>query len=218
MKGIKKMKIVKLMFTLLAVTLMTALTPDAFSQTGLGFEGGINIGDISIAGIQQTTSGRTGLTVGAFADIGITRNFYIRPGLRYVMKGFSWSNGAGTNFTDKLSYLEIPAMLKVSFPLTEVKPYIMAGPTLGIMLTASQDQVNAQQTQNFDASSIYETIDFGLYFGTGIDFHVANRMDMFFGGGYSLGLTNIHKSQNNVQTFTKKNYGIQVTAGMKFGL
>jgi hypothetical protein len=202
---------------------MIALTPNAFSQSsGMGIEGGINLADISIAPLTVTTSSRTGMMVGAFADIGITRSFYIRPGLRYVMKGFSSVNNNGfvnVTTTTKISYLEFPALLKVAFPLTEVKPYVMAGPTLGIMLSATQEQTDGVNNASGDVSQFLETIDFGLYFGGGIDFHVAKKIDMFVGAGYSLGLTNIVKpNPNNLQQVTGKNLGIQVTAGMKFGL
>jgi len=214
------MKLVKRTFTLLAVTLMIALTPDAFSQTsGIGIEGGINLADISLMP-QSNSSNRTGMMVGAFADIGISKTFYFHPGLRYVMKGatFSANNGiATTTITTKISYLEFPALIKVAFPLTEVRPYIMAGPTLGIMLSAIQDQNDGINSSSNDISQNLETVDFGLFFGGGIDFHVAHRMDMFVGGGYSLGLSNIVKTNPNLQQ-TGKNLGIQFTAGIKFGL
>lgn len=217
------MKFMKKTITLLAVTIMIALTPDAFSQTsGIGLEGGLNLADISIAPAAFNSSSRTGMMVGAFADIGISKSFYFRSGLRYVMKGFSTTNNNGIatiTTTDKISYLEFPALLKVAFPLTEVKPYFMAGPTLGIMLSATQDQTDGLNSASNDLSPLLETIDFGLYFGGGVDFHVAPKIDMFVGGGYSLGLTNIVKpNPNNLQQLTGKNLGIQFMSGVKFGL
>ncbi len=54
----------------------------------------------------------------------------------------------------------------------------------------------------------------GLYFGGGIEFHVAQNTDVFTGFGYSLGLTNVSK----IQGIEGKNNGIHVTGGIKFGL
>ena len=92
----------------------------------------------------------------------------------------------------------------------------MAGPTLGIQLSANVEATNGVQTQDADISSNFETVDLGLFFGSGLDFHIANRTDMFIGGGYSLGLSNILKGQNvNV---TAKNGGFQFMGGFKFNL
>lgn len=207
------MKFFKLFMVLVALSVMSALSTHVYSQSsiGIGIEGGVNMSNINVTP-NFTTNGRTGILIGGFADIGLSRTIYLRPGLRYVSKGFSNTDN-GVTFTDKLSYLEIPALLKVSFPLTELKPYLLAGPTMGIQLSASEEATDGVQTQTADASSVYESIDFGLYFGAGIDFHVA-KMDVFVGGGYAMGLSNITK-QTNV---SGKNYGFQLTGGIKFNL
>lgn len=208
------MKIFKLTLMLFAMALLGELNNSVYSQPnfGLGVETGINLANINVTPAFNT-SGRTGLMIGAFADIGLSRTIYIRPGLRYVSKGFS-STVNGISFTERLTYLEIPAFLKVSFPLTEIKPYLIAGPTIGIQLSANEEATDGLQTQTSDASSIYESVDFGLFFGGGIDFNVASKIDIFAQTGYSMGLSNIAKAQN----VTGKNYGFQVIGGVKFGL
>jgi len=197
---------------LILIALISLISVNSYSQsTGFGIESGINVGDISSSPAFNTST-KTGFMVGGFADIGVTDIFAIRPGLRYITKGFS-STFNGVTFTDNLSYLEAPLLLKVSVPLPKVKPYFMAGPTLGIQLSANETFGAGAQAQDLDASQIYETIDFGLYFGGGIDFHVANKMEIFTGFGYSLGLTNISKL-----TTSARNHGLQVTSGVKFNL
>ncbi len=198
----------------LLVLILVAAAPRVFSQssTGLGIEGGINLSNINVTPNFNTNS-RTGLMVGGYAEIGLSDIVYIRPGLRYVMKGFS-SSGNGVTFTDRLSYLEIPLLLKVRLPLAKVKPYFMAGPTLGIQLSANEEATNGVQTQEGDASAVFETVDFGLFFGSGMDFKVAANTEMFFGAGYSLGLSNIAK----IAGVTAKNSGIQFMGGVKFSL
>lgn len=207
------MKFFKHFMVLVTLSFISALSTQVYSQSsiGLGIEGGVNMANINVTP-NFTTNGRTGILIGAFADIGLSRTIYLRPGIRYVSKGFSNTDN-GITYTDKLSYLEIPALLKVSFPLTEVKPYLLAGPTLGIQLSANEEATDGVQVQTADASSIYESIDFGLYFGAGVDFHVS-KVDMFVGGGYSMGLSNIVKQTN----ISGKNYGFQLTGGIKFNL
>mgnify|MGYP003460615713 FL=1 len=201
--------------TILLAVLLAVSTISVYSQPtlSLGLEGGLNLGNVSITP-SQTSNSRTGLIIGGVLDIGISRNIGVTTGLRYTMKGFQITNG-GATFTDKLNYLEVPALLKVKFPLTEVKPYLVGGPVLGIRVSASEEQSNGTQTADVDASSAYESIDFGLLFGGGLDFNVANKTDLFIQAGYAFGLSNIWKQTTTV---TVKNYGIQITGGVKFKL
>lgn len=202
----------KTIFTALILFIMAGLT---YSQPNisLGLEGGLNLANVSISP-SQTSNSRTGLIVGGILDIGISSNIGVTGGLRYVMKGFQVTN-QGVTYTDKLNYIEVPVLLKVKFPLTEVKPYLVGGPTLGIRVSATEEQSNGQQTADVDASSAYESIDFGLFFGGGLDFRVAVKTDLFIQAGYGFGLSNIYKQSTTV---TVKNYGIQITGGVKFKL
>src|SRR5436190_712400 len=101
--------------TLIIFALFVIYSTQSFSQSiGLGIESGINIGDISSSPAFNTTT-KTGFMVGGFADIGVTDIFAVRPGLRYITKGFT-STFNGVSFTDNLSYLEVPLLLKVSVP------------------------------------------------------------------------------------------------------
>jgi hypothetical protein len=207
----------KLKLTLL--TLLLTLTAISYSQTqfSLGLEAGLNIANVSVTPT-ATTSGRTALIIGGVADIGFSRQFGIVTGLRYIMKGYSntFNNGAATQTDNvKLNFLEFPALLKVKFPLTEVKPYLIAGPTLGISVSSTVESTAGTQSATSDVSSSVESIDFGLFFGAGLDFNVAPKIDLFAQSGYSLGLSNILKGNT---TTTIKNYGIQITGGVKFKL
>ncbi|HJY63057.1 MAG TPA: porin family protein [Ignavibacteria bacterium] len=208
------MKFFKLSMVIMMLVMITVINTDSYSQsnTSLGIESGLNLANMSLTP-NFTTSSRTGLMVGGFADIGVSRIVSIRPGIRYVTKGFSTTSN-GVTFNEKLSYLELPMLLKASIPLDRIKPYFTAGPTLGIQLSASEEITNGVQVQTNDAGTAWETIDMGLYFGGGIEFHVAHNTDVFTGFGYTLGLTNVSK----IQGIEGKNNGIHITGGIKFGL
>lgn len=204
----------KLKNVLIALTIvLSAVSVYSQPNLSLGLEAGLNLANVSISP-SQTSNSRTGLIIGGVLDIGISRTIGVTTGLRYTMKGFQVTN-QGVTFTDKLNYIEVPALLKVKFPLTEVKPYLVGGPVLGIRVSATEEQSNGQQTADVDASSAFESIDFGLLFGGGLDFNVATKTDLFIQAGYGFGLSNIWKQSTTV---TVKNYGIQITGGVKFKL
>ncbi len=193
------------------------ITASSYSQVKLsiGAEGGINISNFSGTPDPQSSS-RTGLIFGANLDIGFGHYISVQPGLRFIMKGASSTGADGTAFVDKLNYLEIPVLLKATFHLTEVSPYLMAGPILGINMSANEDQTpQGGTTTTTDISQFISGTDFGLLFGGGVGFKIAPKVDLFAQFGYCLGLSNILK---NATTSTLKNTGIQLTAGAMFHL
>ncbi len=209
----------KLLKTVLALFTLLIISQISYSQVrlGLGIEGGVDIANVSVTP-DFTTSTRTGIIIGGIVDIGLTPTIGITSGIRYNQKGFTFTGatvtGAAVTATDKLSYIEFPVLLKVKFPLTEVKPYVIGGPVLGIQVAANQE-VTGAITQTSDISSDFQSIDFGLLFGAGLDFKVGLKTNLFVQGAYSIGLSNILK---NATTQTLKNNGIQLTGGVKFNL
>lgn len=107
-------------------------------------------------------------------------------------------------------------MLKVTFPLTEVRPYLLAGPVLSVNMSANQDNTpQCGPSTTTDISNFITGTDFDITFGGGVGFKVTPKVEMYVQFGYMLGLSNILK--NNTTT-TIKNNGIQITAGAMFGL
>lgn len=199
---------------LIALFVISIFCTEARSQSlAIGIEGGVNIANVSATPTFASNT-RTGIIIGALLDVGFTPTIGLTTGLRYNMKGYSVTQGT-QSVTVKLSYLEFPALLKVKFPLTEVKPYLIGGPVLGIQVAATQDFTDGTQTTNSDISSLIESIDFGLLFGGGIDFRVGPKAAIFVQPAYAFSLSNIIK---NSTTQTTKNNGFQITGGVKFGL
>lgn len=194
------------------LTVMSFVTNTYSQSTGMGIEGGINLANISTTPVFNTNS-KTGFTVGGFADIGVSNVVSIKPGARFILKGYTFQNQFGSSVTESYSYIEVPLMIKAKIPLNKVRPYFEAGPTVSIQLSASGETNINGQVQTFDNSTLYNTIDFGLYFGSGVEFRVAPDIDLFTGFGYSLGLTSISKGTTSV-----KNNGFQMNTGVKFGL
>jgi hypothetical protein len=202
--------------SLFALAFIALLSSQVFSQSvKMGIEGGLNFSNPSFTPNLQASS-RTGMVVGGFAEFKVSPIVSIKPGVRYVMKGFTLPGIAGP-VTFKTNYIEIPALLKITFPLQQVKPYIEAGPSLSLNVSANSEAAGLNQLQETDESRTFESTEFGLYFGSGLDFRVGSNIEMFTGIGYSLGLSNSLNSLT-VTNVNSKNNGFRITSGVKFDL
>jgi len=212
---LKKRKVTKLKIlakiSIIVVAIAAIFSTQSFSQPKLGIEAGLNLSNSSFSPDLRSGS-RTGIMIGGFAEFKVSPLFSIKPGLRYIMKGFSVGDGWGNQNTFKLNYIEAPVLLKVNFPVQQVKPYVEAGPTVALRISSTVESIDG----DVDASEAFETIDFGLYFGSGLDFRVANNIEMFTGIGYSLGLSNTLSAING--NITGKNNGFKIISGVKFDL
>lgn len=196
--------------------LITLFGTQTYSQSiAVGLIAGVNIANVKFTPKLATSpDSRTGAVIGGLIDIGISSNIAIETGLEYVMKGAEATSGGVTEKL-KLDYLEFPALVKVKIPMTEVNPYVLAGLTLGVNLSAKAEDDNGQTSQEVDIKDNIESSDFGLFFGAGLNFRVATKTSLFVQGGYSLGLTDINKVASATEV---KNYGIQLGAGVMINL
>lgn len=197
--------------SIIIVALAAIFSTVTFSQTKLGIEAGLNLSNSSFSPDLRSGT-RTGFMLGGFAEFKVSPLFSIKPGLRYIMKGFSVVDDWGYQSTIKLNYIEAPVLVKVTFPVQQVKPYIEAGPTVALRISANAESVDG----DVDASDAFETMDFGLYFGSGLDFRVSGNTELFAGIGYSLGLSNTLSAING--NVTGKNNGFRIVSGVKFDL
>jgi hypothetical protein len=131
------------------------------------------------------------------------------------------------NYT--LSYLEIPIVLKAAFGDGNIKPYLFAGPSIGILLSATNttsstgttDAHNQPPPQITDIKSALNATDISLYFGGGILDKLDSGPALFFDAGYAAGLTKIYKTQPDMSPLlhpightTSKSGDIRITIGM----
>jgi hypothetical protein len=197
---------------LVTVALATAGNARA-SDLRLGGQAGVNLANASANNsLSQSVNlnTRTGLGIGAFADIALDKMFSFSPEFMYMQKGA----GLNATVTDKLDYLEFPLLIKAKFGDDMFKPMLFAGPNLGFRVNAKQD--NGSGT-SVDISSIVEPIDFGLDFGGGAEYLLEkNGIGLQVTVRYSLGLTNVDKS--GVPNVTWRNRGVQILAGVSFPL
>jgi hypothetical protein len=73
-----------------------------------------------------------------------------------------------------------------------VRPYLMAGPTIGYLLSADTEVEYSGLTFKGDLKEVTEKIDFGLGFGAGLRYPIST-VSIFVEGRYILGLLNMQK-------------------------
>lgn len=206
----KKMIIlVVALFTLIAVLPATA-------QVNFGVIGGLNLANLSVdpdAGVD--ISNLTAFGIGGVLSFGVGETLALQLEPMFLQKGAKLKLsdlGFTLEAEIKVSYIEVPAMLKFAFGGGDTKPYVMAGPTVGYLLSAKvKDDMEEQ-----DIKDDIKNIDFGLAFGGGVSLPMGNNT-LFVEARYSLGLSDINDDPDDPDTSIKTK-GIQIMAGITFPL
>jgi hypothetical protein len=142
-----------------------------------------------------------------------------------VEQGISIDISGSAEETIKLTYLSFPVLAKLAFGQSKVKPYIIAGPEIGFLLSAKDkakataegealgEKVGPITTElEEDIKESLETFEFALDFGAGLIIPLGS-IDAFVDAQYSLGLTKLDKEGDS----NTKNKVIMITAGLLFG-
>lgn len=111
---------------------------------------------------------RIGFSVGAFAEIGLRSPFSLQPELLYVQKGAT-IDGEGTPVQTrvlKTNYLEVPILGKATFAAGTARPFVLAGPAVGLLMSAK----GRVEDEQFDAKEELKTLDLSLIAGGGVAF------------------------------------------------
>src|SRR5690349_11016689 len=111
------------------------------SSIWLGVHAGEDFGTIATGppNVFGTVTSKTGIAIGAEGDYWITDNWGMSIGLAYIQKGANITNVQyGDAYGVVYRYLQIPVLLKATFGSGPVKPYLFAGPEIGLKLSATQ--------------------------------------------------------------------------------
>jgi hypothetical protein len=222
----------------IAVFLLVFLTLPTMGQPQLGIVAGVNLANASIDPSEGANlSNRTGFAVGAVAVFPLSPMLAIQLEPTYMQKGAGYDvqteiyDEENNQFIEgkvegtlKADYIDIPVLVKLSFGESTTKPYIMAGPYLGFLLSAKNifdkftptggSAITIDEEQ--DIKDETKSTDFGLNFGAGVSFPMGNNT-LMLEAMYSLGLSNINDDSEDPDTKIK-NKGIQIKAGITFPL
>ena len=175
------------------------------------FGAGVSVGgSMAYVGVEPSGEGspRFGFTGGIYGDyafysMGEMVDFSVQAGVYYAMKGFrsevATSPSTSTDLTVDHDYIEVPLLVKASFPLDlPVDPYLLVGPAVSyrIINTVSTDpEVGPVEDGVKDK---YQSLDFGVVFGAGVTLDMGISVDARF----NLGLLNIEDEPSG-DDFTK---------------
>jgi hypothetical protein len=157
----------------------------------------------------------TGVALGGFVRVGVSRHFAIQPEVQFVQKGGKQPQSGGTTNV-KLSYVEVPVLAVVRFPQAsggQLIPHLYAGPALAFKAGCSLGGSGTGKPPSSncaDEGLKVKSTDFSLVFGGGIDVGRA-VIDL----RYDLGLT---KPDDSSPPQDAKNRTFSVLVGWRFGL
>jgi opacity protein-like surface antigen len=193
----------------------------------VGGKAGLNIATVSYDPSLQsgiTQSSRTvfagggsfvmmfsGLPIGIEADL-----LYMIGGTKLEADVNTGGGVVKVTQTEKLTSLQIPVLFVGKFTTKSiVSPYAYVGPALGIVLSAKTlVEAPGFESSETDAKSEVNTTDFALVFGGGAEFMVAKKIGITADVRYSLGLSDLAKSDD----VKAKSRNLMFFAGVLFHL
>lgn len=202
-------------------------TPPATPSLMLGVRGGLGIANESTPAYTNFTVGsRTGFLIGGQLDYWFSPNWALSAQALYDQKGdqltgYSPDNGYPETDNFQLNYLEVPVLAKVAFSAGSVKPYLFAGPSIGFLLSATDEQVQSSlgSDQTFDVSQSFNSLDLSLLFGGGVSFDLGSGgTQLFADAGYALGLVNVENTTVTGVSETLASRDVRIAAGVLFPL
>lgn len=211
----------KINFHILIIVLICMAMPVYSQSTGnpggrisLGVIGGLHLANMHFpnndeSGAQEITA-QTRLGAGAIVDIKLTENLFARIEPMVLQKGCTVVEGPDPNEQPggkiKSSYLEIPLLLRYSFG-ERIKPYFIAGPTIGFNLSIKTEfEIEGFEFEG-DLKEVTRSMDLGLTFGGGIELPVSFGT-LFLEGRYVLGLLN--QSEPGTATIEAEGFEIEL--------
>jgi hypothetical protein len=190
------------------------LESEVSGQTRVGLLGGVNLGQFHPGESGLTYSTRAFPAVGATVDVGVGRNVFLRAEPMFLRKGSDLTIEAdGFLFDEDVSgslHLTMSAAARGRREGgTGLRPYFMAGPTFGYLLSAEARARGERQglTDGFKRG------DLGVSVGGGLQLP-AGPASVFVEARYSQGLWDVLK--DTVQDPRPRNRGLLVGAGVTF--
>ncbi|HEY3876646.1 MAG TPA: porin family protein [Candidatus Kapabacteria bacterium] len=130
-----------------------------------------------------------------------------------------FSQTGSTDFT--LNYLEAALLLKVRFFSGDLRPYIFAGPSVGLFLSGKQQDnftviIDGTETVDTTRSIGENTFDVSIVGGAGVELKLGSGHIVFIDAAYAYGFTNIAQNTDPVEWI--KSRDIRLAAGILFPL
>lgn len=179
------------------IVLLIGMTTTAFAQIQVGILGGMNLSDFKIDQNNPFDADQDDFLRddvfggGLLCEYALGNILSLRTQLMVLQKSCSYAHDLDEGYTYKISYLELPLLVKVAIGNT-LKPYIILGPSIGYRISAKADVRQGVATGTADLAHITERFDFSGMVGGGISYTLG-RWTLFVEGLYVRGFRNINK-------------------------
>ena len=164
-----------LMFVFATAANAAAQPSSTPSRVAGGIQAGATLATVSSyddtdAGEAFGTGIRGGSTVGGFLTIRISSHVSFQPEAMFVQKGAVLTGGVNDReeARTRLSYVEVPLLLRWEATGGRVRPFVVAGPAFAFSTGSTVDASASGGPGDIDVSSQVRTADAGVAFGGGI--------------------------------------------------
>ena len=153
----------------------------AANAQGLVIKGGYNYANVSIdksVTVKDMKAGRSGWQLGVGYTTDVSSGFSFQPELVYRVTGYKLSDATDL----RLGYLEVPLNVQWGPDLWVARPFIFAGPYVGVKLSNSLKGQDSQIAK--EVMSHLKKAEFGLGIGLGLNvwkIQIAGKYNWNFG-------------------------------------
>jgi len=184
----------------------------AQAQHCIGLVGVLHFADVRLVKVGEDRfegldfSHRTLFGFGGVLDLTLAKNISLRIEPMYLQKGGNLEDDPEDfqSFRIKEEYFEVPLLLKAALSSRAIHPYLIAGPTVGLLLSSKGD---FDLPSGFggghievDTQDLNKSVNLGLSFGGGVNIPLGQNA-IFIEARYVLGLSNlVEPGKVSVQT------------------
>jgi hypothetical protein len=195
-----------LLFSVLMMPLITRAQTDE-KIWSFGPEVGLNV--TKFGGDESESDYRTGIALGLGVTYSVQNTYGLTTKVLYSQRGAK--NG---DMKISMKYIEVPIMGRFFLNRDGVcRPNIFVGPSFNFLTGVSSKLNDGDNVEDKDFKDTYNTFDFGLTGGIGLNWLIGNETRIIIDGRYTHGLSDIAKSDSDVF-----NRGFTISAGITFGL
>lgn len=195
---------------------------DASAQAAIGVKAGANLA--SLAGAQESES-FTGLTAGAYLGFGVGDRLALQIEALYGVRGGGDVRIGANALADtaapsdvRLTYVEIPLLLRAGYPGERLLGSLFLGPYAGFLVSCALTLDDGTEGECDDASRAAwfspRSSEYGLMAGGGLDWAIGEST-IFLDVRYALGLVSI---QGGDDPMDLRNQGLTIAGGFAIPL
>ncbi len=165
-----------------------ALSNGAFDDRAhFGIQGGMNFSGASVSP-STARADLFGISAGVLMEMPLKDSFFLQPELNFVQKGAE-NNFFGSLARTRMTYLELPVLLKAKLDLDFMRLNLFAGPKISYLLSAGATPIGAGGVSVSRGN--FSDFDLGANLGVGSGFDVGWESQIFVTLQYSFGLLDV---------------------------